>query len=50
MGRAVFVARFIFSHSSAQARILSLDARGNSGGGVDVSTGGSGGNLRDAGV
>jgi hypothetical protein len=48
MGRAAFAVRFLSPHSSAQARILSLEARGSKGGGVVVSNGASGGNLGGA--
>ena len=37
IGRPVFVASFFFPHSAAQPRIVSRDARGNMGGGTDVS-------------
>lgn len=40
-GKAARDARLCFSHSSAQARMRSREARGSMGGGVDVSTGGS---------
>lgn len=43
-------ARFFLSHSSAQARIFSRDARGNDGGGFVVSTGGAGGRVCGEGV
>lgn len=42
IGMPALAARFLFSHSSAQARMRSRDARGSVGGGDDVSTGGSG--------
>lgn len=42
IGRPTFVARFFASHSSAQARMRSRDARGSDGGGADVSTAGVG--------
>lgn len=43
IGRFAFALRFNFPHSSAQARMLSREARGNVGGGVEASIGGSGG-------
>lgn len=45
IGRFAFEARFIFSHASAQERMRSREARGNDGGGEEVSTGGSGASL-----
>lgn len=39
IGRPPLDSRFILTHSSAQARIFSRDARGSEGGGCDVSTG-----------
>ncbi len=42
IGKPAVAARFFFSHSSAQARMRSRDARGSMGGGTEVSTGGSG--------
>lgn len=52
IGGSAAVADFlILSHSSAQARIRSLDARGSDGGGTETSTGGSGGKpVFDAGA
>jgi hypothetical protein len=38
--------RFITFHSSAQARMRSREARGSSGGGTDVSSGGNGASAR----
>jgi hypothetical protein len=49
MGRWTFAPRFIFSHSSAQARIFSREARGSVGGGVEVSSGGCGARASGAG-
>jgi len=45
IGKPAVAARFFFSHSSAQARMRSRDARGSMGGGTEVSTGGSGANF-----
>lgn len=42
IGNPPLAAIFIFPHSSAQARIRSLDALGSDGGGMEVSTGGTG--------